>query len=335
MKTVKSIPQNDEHGSDTPLKPRLLTDMLPILAILGAVFLWGGSFSAMRVAIKVLNPLTVMWLRMMIAFIIILPFLGKFNYAVYRRGDWKYLLPMVLFQPCLYFLLESYALKFTTSSQAGVIASSVPLMVAIGAWMFLSETVNRTTITGLLISIMGVAGLTLLEGAGEPASNPLLGNLLELIAMASAAANIIIIKRLSARYNPWMLTAMQATAGAIFFLPGLALLLRSDMAVFTPRLILSLLFLGSFVSLGAFGLYNWALSRVRASIASIFINLVPVIAVILGWSLLGEALSLAQCFAALAVVGGVWLSQRAGSRSKPVPKPTRHGSPAPCLDCES
>jgi drug/metabolite transporter (DMT)-like permease len=45
--------------------------MLPILAILGAVFLWGGPFSAMRVAIKALNPLTVMWLRMVIAFIII------------------------------------------------------------------------------------------------------------------------------------------------------------------------------------------------------------------------------------------------------------------------
>ncbi|MBF0529332.1 MAG: DMT family transporter, partial [Deltaproteobacteria bacterium] len=112
----------------------------PVAAILAAVLLWGGSFSAMRLAVTHLDPWTVTWARMIIALFILMPFAGKLIPRNYQRGDWKFLLPMVLFQPCLYFLLESNALRFTTSSQAGIIASFVPLLVALGAWLFLAES---------------------------------------------------------------------------------------------------------------------------------------------------------------------------------------------------
>lgn len=285
-------------------------DVLAVAAILAAVFLWGGSFAGMRVAVQVMNPWSVMWLRMIIATVLLIPLASKLIPSDYRKGDWKLLIPMVLFQPCLYFLLESYALRLTTSSQAGVISAALPLMVAFGARLVLSEAIPRTAYSGLLLSLLGVACLTLLQGSAGAAGDPLLGNTLELFAMASAAANMIILKRLCQRYNPWTLTAMQVFAGAIFFLPGLFLMVRSDNSYWTPQLVLILLFLGSFVTLGAFGLYNWGMSRISASRASAFINLVPVNAVFLGWVLLGEALTLPQCAAALAVIGGVWLSQR-------------------------
>jgi len=240
----------------------------------------------------------------------VLPLIGRLRpRGVYRRGDWRLLAPMVLFQPCLYFFFESYALTFTTSSQAGVIASSVPLWVAVGAALFLAETISRRTLVGIFVSVAGVAGLTLLQPGDENAADPVLGNLLEVLAMASAAANMLIVKRLSARYNPWALTAMQMAVGVVFFLPGLPLLVRSGAAVWTPALVLAMVFLGAFVTLGAFGLYNWGMSRIPASRAAVFINLVPVFAVIFGWTLLGEGLNGPQLAAAAAVLGGVWYSQ--------------------------
>ena len=75
-----------------------------------------------------------------------------------------------------------------------------------------------------------------------------------------------------------------------------------------------MLFLGSFVTLGAFGLYNWGMSRIPASRAATFINLVPVTAVVLGWVMLNETLTLYQIMASAVVVGGVYLSQKAQSR---------------------
>lgn len=287
---------------------------LPILAILGAVVLWGGSFPAMRISVRALSPWTVMWIRMITATLLVLPFVGRLKPLNYRKGDWKMLLLMVLFQPCFYFFLEANALRFTTSSQAGVVAASVPLLVAVGAWLFLKEVLTRLMLLGVVLSIGGVVGLTLLGASDNAAQNCLLGNTMEFCAMICAAANMLIVKQFSARYNPWALTAMQVFAGALFFIPGLPLLVSSPAAIWSPDLIISLLFLGLFVTLGAFGLYNWGMSRITASRASVYINLVPVTAVVLGWIILGEALSWAQCLAALAVLAGVTISQHQPKR---------------------
>lgn len=303
--TTLSIPAADRRSA---ARPR--TEWAALAAIVAATLLWGGSFPAMRIGVQALSPWSVMWLRMVTATALVLPMATRlWPRAIYRPGDWRLLVPMVLFQPCLYFFFESYALTYTTSSQAGVIASSVPLWVAVGAGLFLAEAVSRRTLIGLAVSVAGVVGLTLLQGTDETAANPFLGNLLEIFAMASAAANMLIVKRLSARYNPWTLTALQMAAGTVFFLPGLPLLVRTGMAVWTPTLVAAMVFLGTLVTLGAFGLYNWGMSRIPANRAAVFINLVPVFAVIFGWTLLGEGLSGPQLVAAVAVLGGVWYSQ--------------------------
>jgi drug/metabolite transporter (DMT)-like permease len=284
--------------------------ILPVAALFTAVCLWGGSFAAMRLSVQAMSPWSVMWLRMAIALVVILPFAGRLKTGAYRKGDWKLLLPMVLFQPCLYFLLESNALRFTTSSQAGVISASVPLMVAIGAWMMLAEPLERRTLVGLFLSVGGVAVLSLSGSPDDTAVKPLLGNLLELVAMACATVNMIMVKRLCDRYNPWLLTALQVFAGTVFFSPGLVFLLREARVGWTPPLVFSIVFLGALVTLGAFGLYNWGMSRIPASKASVFINLVPVTAVAIGWMVMGESLSGRQCAAAAAIIIGVGISQR-------------------------
>lgn len=284
-------------------------------ALTVSVLLWGGSFGAMRTLLKDLDPLSVMWLRMVLASLFILPFIPRLK----PPGDWKkdikILIPMVLFQPCLYFLLESNALLFTTSSQAGVISSFVPLLVSLGAWLFLKEKLSIRGMAGLFISITGVVILTLLNGSAGEGSRMILGNTMELGAMVCAAANMLIIKKLSDRYNPWTLTMMQCFAGSLFFIPGLSQLLNSGF-VLNGQTVMLLMYLGAPVSLGAFGLYNYGMSRMTASGASLFINLVPVVAVFIGWIILGESLSFLQCMASLAVLGGVLFSQESRSTDK-------------------
>jgi drug/metabolite transporter (DMT)-like permease len=304
----------------------------PVLAMLAAVLLWGGSFAAMRVALRVLDPWSTMWIRMALGLALIAPFVvrrlpGDLR-ASYKKGDWKLLALLVASEPCLYFLLESHALRFTTSSQAGVIVAAAPLLVALGARLFLGERLSAAGAAGLILSIAGVAGLTLLggsPGSAGAAVNAPLGNTLEMGAMIAAAAYTLSSSRLGRRYSPWSLTALQLAAGALFFLPGLRFLIRDGWPGFpwatgiaataaTPpvspwALVGVLAFLGSFVTLLAFGCFNWSLSRLPAARASLFLNLIPVIAVLLGWVLLGESLSIVQCLCAAAVIGGVLLGQ--------------------------
>jgi len=216
---------------------------LPIAAILCAVLLWGSSFAAMGYALKFLNPWSVMWLRMVIPLIILLPLAGRLTSFSYQRGDWKLLLPMVLFQPCLYFLLESNALRLTTSSQAGVVAAFVPLLVAVGAFIALGEPLGRRSIVGTVVSLAGVVCLTLMQSDTRSAVNPYLGNAMELCAMVCAAGNMLMIKKLCRRYNVWTLTAMQIAAGTVFFLPGLWYLLSAEPVPSAPGLVQIMLYL--------------------------------------------------------------------------------------------
>lgn len=283
--------------------------LLPTLAVLGAVFLWGAAFPAMRVTIKAFGPWGVMWMREILALAAISIFARRLGPAAPAKGDWKLLLALVLFMPCLYFLFESYALKFTTSSQAGIISASLPLMVAIGARLALNESLEPRKVAGLVTAMLGVVALTLAGDGGGGAENPALGNFLELLAMVSAAGYMILVKLLCTRFGPWRLTAFQNLAGALFFLPGLWFLIKAGAGVWNTAMVLAILFLGIFVTLGAFGLYNWGTSRIPASRASAFINLVPVVAVALGWSVLGEGLNGVQVAAGAVIIGGVWMSQ--------------------------
>lgn len=287
----------------------------PTVAILAASVLWGSSFAAMKVTIGAIGPWAVMWARMVVAFIIVLLFARRLWPLPYRAGDWKLILPFVLFQPCLYFTLEANALRFTSSSQAGLISASVPLMVALGAHLTLGEKVTRGTVMGLFVSLGGVVWLTLAGEATEAASNPLLGNTLELGAMVTAVGYVLLVKHLSERYNPWALTALQIVAGTLFFLPAGLPRLIDRLQDLTTGQSLVLVYLGAFVTLGAFGLYNLGIKYIPANRASAFVNLIPVMAVFFGWTLLGESLNNAQIAAALCVLAGVWMSQLGGEKT--------------------
>lgn len=284
--------------------------LLPRLAVFGAVLLWGASFSTMRIALEDLHPWSVMWLRMVIALVCILPLYRTVSLSAYRRGDWKLLLPAVVFQPCLYFWFESSALGLTTSAQAGIISASVPLLVAVAAWMILKEPMSTRVTAGLLLSVAGVTVLTLAGQATESAPSPLLGNSLEFLAMVCAAANMILIRILGRRYDAWTLTVMQVVTGSIFFSPGLAHLMEVPADTFDTQLVLILVFLGAGVTLGAFSLYNWAITRMPASTASAHINLIPVVAVGCGFAFLGETMNLVQMAAACVVLFSVLMTQK-------------------------
>ncbi len=279
------------------------------------VLFWGSSFVAIRVAVKILHPQGVMLCRMIIACLVMLPFAKRLIPDTWDPKDLKLLIPMVLLQPCLYFFLESNALKLTTSSQAGVISASVPVLVGLGAWLFLSERISARTVIGLVVSVTGVFILTLGGKGAAPGNNPMLGNSLEFAAMICAAGGMLIVKQLSRRYNPWFLTGLQFMAGALFFSPGIRHLMAAPQVLFRTDLLLSVVFLGVFASVVAFGLYNLAMSQIPATKASIFINLVPVVAVTLGWSILGESFTPGQTAGAVVVAAGVLISQKRSQES--------------------
>ncbi|MGI9537587.1 MAG: DMT family transporter [Desulfocapsaceae bacterium] len=283
---------------------------LPTLSLVTAMILWASSFIALKIAFQGYHPMIVILGRMVVGSACFLVFYRQLRHTVIKREDLKYLLFMAACEPCIYFIFEAKALELTSASQAGLISAMLPLMVAIGATVFLKERISRQTVVGFLIAIIGASWLSLAGEKSVSAPNPLLGNFLEFLAMVAAAGYTLSIKHLSARYSALFLTAVQSWIGALFFSLFLIHPNISLPRVWYPAPALAVLYLGSFVTLGAYLFYNYGVSKIPASQASSFVNLVPVFTVILGFIILGERFVPSQYVASVLVLVGVFISQR-------------------------
>lgn len=282
-----------------------------------AMALWGSSFIALKFAFSELPPMWVIFGRMALGSLVFLLAWRWRGRLDYRAGDWKYLLGLTACEPCLYFIFEALALQNTSAAQAGMITALLPLLVAMGAYVFLRERITRTTLAGFLLAVVGAVWLSLAGEASSSAPAPLLGNFYEFLAMLCAMGYTLLLKFLSQRYSPFILTAMQAFIGSLFFLP-LALAAEPLPSQFNVLGVGSVVYLGLVVTVGAYGLYNYGVSSLPASQASGFTNLIPVFTLIFAALLLGESLSPLQYLAAALVFVGVALSQWRSS----VPPPT-------------
>lgn len=80
---------------------------------------WGGGMIAMKYAFESFTAMQVVFARVAFAGVIYLALYRLWSHIPYQKGDWKYLLAMVLFEPCLFFLCETFAMTYTTASQGG------------------------------------------------------------------------------------------------------------------------------------------------------------------------------------------------------------------------
>lgn len=288
--------------------------LLPQISLLFAMLLWSSSFVALKIAFQGYHPMQVIFGRMLVASLCFLLFIPSFRQIKWRRRDFKYLLTMAICEPCLYFIFEAKALENTSAAQAGMITAMLPLLVAILAWVFLGERVSRQTLVGFSLAIAGACWLSLSSETTEMAPNPLLGNLCEFLAMVCAAGYTVSLKHLTSNYPPLFLTAFQAFLGSLFFFPFLLVPAIGFPTQWFSTPALSVVYLGTFITLGAYGLYNFGVSKVPASKAAAFVNLIPVFSVLLGMAILGEHLTTGQWLAAGLVFVGVYISRGGGAK---------------------
>lgn len=277
------------------------------LALVLAMVIWGSSFIALKFAVTEIPPMIVVFLRMAVgsvSFLVVWPWLR--HGFVYQQGDWKYLVGMALFEPCLYFLFEAQALQYTSAGQAGMVTSILPIMVAAAAFVFLGERNSLKQWMGFAIAVTGVIWMTLTSEISEQAPNALLGNFLEFMAMCMAVGYTLLVKHLTKRYSAFLLTALQSFVGALFFFP---LSLASEWpAQLSMPVIGAIVYLGLVVTIGGYGLYNYSMHHVTASTAAGYTNLIPVVSLLFSVLLLGERLVMMQWIAVGLVFVGVFLS---------------------------
>lgn len=272
-------------------------------ALCASVLFWGLSFTATKVALEHLAPFTILFLRFALASVLLAPSAAAGSLRGLSLADHARIFGISILFPGCYFALETFALRLTSATSASLIAAAIPMLV-----LALSAAVGRRRPT--LRSILGVAaslaGVCMLVGLrGVPGSDVNTGDALMLGAVASAAVYMVAASRLCRSVSPLALTTLQMFWGSLFFLP----FFLADMPDWTripAAPLLAVACLGLFATVGAFLAYNFALSRVAAHSASLFINAVPVVAVFGAHLALNESVAAAQLAGGALILASVY-----------------------------
>lgn len=260
----------------------------------------------MKFALVSFAPAHVALARVFFAAIFYLLLIKKWYRIPYQKGDWKYLASIGIFDPGLFFLLQSFAMQYTTASQGGAIAAGYPVITAVMARIFLKEKINLLTFSAIAVCTAGVVGNAFFAPLGSDAVNPVLGNSLVLTAMFSSSCYAVCARKLAGRYSLLSISAIQTLGGMCIFLP-LALCSPFPEKL-VPQALWAMVYLGIFAGLFLYLAINFALQHIQAGTVALFSNLIPLFVIVFSYFLLDERLSAVQVFCLLLTVGGVGLA---------------------------
>lgn len=280
------------------------------LAGIVAMILWGMSFIWSTQAYQNLNPTTTILMRLVVAtvFFTTILFVFRLNERVKKEHLGLFALA-AMFEPFLYFIFEGYGLKSTSPVIGSAIIAMIPLVTPIAARIFLKERLTPMNIVGFIISFVGVIVLLLnknLEFTASPKGILFLSG-----AVLVAVGYSIALIRLTKLYKPLTITWVQNIIGMIYFIPLAIVMERFQPSNFAQvhDYIVPVVCLGVFCSAIAYALWAFSFSKLGASRANVYSNLIPVFTAIFSYLLAIEALTLNKIIGIVVVVTGLILSQ--------------------------
>ena len=289
-----------------------------------AMIIWGLSFIWSSQTYKSLNPTATIFLRLVIATVFFSAILFSFRLnEKIRREHLKLFAIAALFEPFLYFIFEGYGLIYTSPIISSAIIAMIPLVTPVAAAIFMKERLSAMNIVGLIVSFTGVI-VMLLNKDMEFSASPLGIMFLFLTVLVAVGYSIALIK-LTHLYKPMTVTWMQNIIGMIYFIPLVFIMEKFMPSDFgnVRAYIVPLVCLGIFCSAIAYALWAYAYSKLGASKANVYTNLIPVFTAIFSYIILifnrdnmdisdieAYELNMQKIAGIALVVGGLFLSQK-------------------------
>lgn len=273
----------------------------------------GFSFLFVVVALRSADPLDLLSWRFTFAFAVVsLPmFFRRWRPKIHPR-DLLRILPLALFYPILFFVLQTWGLLYVPSSEAGIIQSTIPIFTLVLATIFLGEQASGLQRLFVGLSVSGVIFISVMNGVGLEGYS-FRGFLLIFASTISIAVYNVLARRLARRYSVYTLTYL-VTALAFGVFLGAALAnhaLKGTLAEYVaplsdPAFLGSILYLGLLSSLLTSALAIFALARIEAFKVGVFGNMSVVVTILAGYFLLDEPLSWFHLVGTVVIVTGVF-----------------------------
>lgn len=309
---------------------------IPYVSVVTAMLIWAGAGIAVKEALVLFSPLTLIVLRFTIAVLLMLGIglvFRKNEVVGLQRIDRKDL-PLFLlgglFQPFLYFIFETYTYQcFASPTIAEALLSTQPVMAPLFALVLLREQVTRNNIIGIVLSTVGMLMLLLVGSNDFALGNPW-GVLLAVLTVSMSVSYSVVLRKIPSRYSPlsivfyvqsfalllfyvvwggeaWLNGGVEWCSDGVGWSGGGEALWRSGAAV---------LYLAVLASVAAFVLFCYTVREIGVTRANVFNNVRPVFTALLMWMLFDEVLPAWKLVGIVVIIVGLFVSQRSSDMGK-------------------
>jgi drug/metabolite transporter (DMT)-like permease len=256
------------------------------LLFISLCVIWGLPYLFIRVAVRELPPPALVFLRTAPAALLLLPFAFRGGRLRPLLARWRWVLVYTVVELCVPWLLLSHAEQRISSSLAGLLVATVPL---IGAVLYraagVAEHFDARRLTGLLIGFAGVAALVGIDLSGN---DPLAVGEMGVVALCYAAGPLIISRRLDDLPALGVITASLVVTAVLYAPAGIATM-PSSLAAET---IGSVAVLAVVCTVAAFLVFFALIREVGPARSTVITYVNPLVAVLLGVALLSEPFTL-------------------------------------------
>ena len=292
------------------------------MSVVFAMLCWAGAGIAVKEALVVFSPLTLIVLRFSLAILLMLlvGLLFRGNEVLGLQRVDKRDIPLFvlggLFQPFLYFIFETYTYQsFASPTIAEAMLSTQPIMAPILALIILREKVTRNNVVGILLSTVGML-LLLLVGANNFALGNPWGVLLAIVTVSMSVGYTIILRRIPTRYSSLSIVFYVQLVALVLFYAVWGVFdrqsLQDTIAPLSADLspVIAVGYLAVFASVTAFILFCYTVRQIGVTRANVFNNVRPVFTALLMWVIFDEQLPIWKWVGIIVIVIGLFISQK-------------------------
>lgn len=285
-----------------------------LLIALGVI--WGIPYLFIKIAVETFSPGTLVFLRVALAGVILLPIVIARGQLRSLRGHWRWVVAFALVEMAFTWTALNWAEQRITSSLAALLIALVPLVTAIMArFVGLDDRLTGSRIIGLIIGFIGVGVLVGFDLTGGDI--PALGAMI--IVVLGYALGPIIVDRKLGELPSLAVIAAAMLVNTIIFAP--IAVVTWPAAPIPVSAWMSVLILGAICSALAFIVFFALIAEVGPSRTTLITYINPVVAVFLGIVVLAEPLTLGMVAALPLILLGSWLATRRAPALESEPHP--------------
>ncbi|HEY7140523.1 MAG TPA: DMT family transporter [Methylomirabilota bacterium] len=284
------------------------------LVLLAANAVYGTSYVAVHFAIDDIGPVTLAFLRLAIAVALLVPIClasGKRGSEPQRRADRRTFFWMGFVGFTLALALSHWGLRWSTATNAALLIATEPIALVALAPVVLGERLTAREGWGTALAVLGATVVVVngLPGITVALAPHWRGDLLLLLSGVCFAAYSLLGRPVLARHPSLTVTTWSFVWGLVTTVPLAAVEWHvAGRPAWTPAGVAAMLYLGVVITGLGYLVWNWALERVSAARAAVFLNLQPLVGTVLGVAWLGEVFTVFTAGGGALIIAGLWLA---------------------------